>query len=186
MVILIGSGGVGFWAALAIERMGERVVVFDDDALEGTGALRLPDVRLFGRAFGKKVELLKFLARGVDVRAEKFSRAHADVVARGDILLDCSDLSSEQRAEFVEIARAREATYLRASYDLTPRAFVVVVARGLGFSRNPARGGYTLPPTIAHALVAGGFAADVVVRLLRGEDVRLPARLEIPYVEERI
>jgi len=88
-------------------------------------------------------------------------------------------LSSERRREFVDVARDRGARYIRASYDLTPRSFIVVVAAGIGFSRNPARGGYTLSPTISNAMIAGGFTADVINRLLRDEQITLPARLEI-------
>lgn len=180
MITVAGAGGIGFWTALALSRLAsERIVVFDDDALEGSGAERLPNVRPFGRTLGKKVELLKFLAPSLDVRAEKFSRAHAGAIGVGDLLLDCTDLSVEQRAEFVEAARERGAEYLRASYDLRADGFLVVVARGLGFSRNPARGGYTFPPSIAHAMLAGGFVADVVHRLRRGELVELPQRLEV-------
>lgn len=180
MIIIAGAGGVGFWTSLSLSRLlAERIVVFDDDALEGAGASRLLNVRPLGRAFEKKVHLLKFLASSVDVRAEKFSRAHAEVLSAGDLLLDCTDLSVEQRQEFVELARERGAEYLRASYDLRADVFVVVVARGLGFSRNPQRGGYTFPPSIAHAMLAGGFVADVAYRLRRGEQVELPARLEV-------
>jgi hypothetical protein len=177
-IIVIGAGGVGFWTALALSRS-QRLIVFDDDTLDGTGAERLPDTRIFGRAFDKKIELLKFIAQNIEVRNEKFSHHHAQVLSANDILLDCTDLSSEERREFVEVAKSRSARYIRASYDLTARSFIVVVACGIGFSRNPARGGYTIPPTISHAMIAGGFVSDVVNRILRDEQIKLPARLEI-------
>lgn len=53
-VLVAGAGGVGFWMALALSRLvPHEIVVYDDDDLSGTGATRLPDVRLFGRPFRK-------------------------------------------------------------------------------------------------------------------------------------
>lgn len=175
-ILIAGAGGVGFWLALALSRLvPHEIVVFDDDDLSGTGATRLPDVRPFGRPLKKKVDLLKFICPGVDVRAEKLTPA---AVSPDTIVVDATDMSHADRRALCAAARAAGSKYLRASYDARPDGFVVVVAAGVGFTTNPARGGYTLPPSIAQAMLGGGFAADVISRFLRGEDVVLPARLE--------
>lgn len=182
MIHLIGCGGIGFYTGLSIAREGYELTVYDDDDLEGTGGMRLPSFRLFGKTVvRKKVHLLKLLAGDrVTAIAEKFSAAQE--VGRDDWLLDCTDMSHNQRRVLLDVARANGARYIRASCDLRRNGLLVVVAGSIGFTlRNSVadRTGYTISPSACHAMVAGGFAATVIIRLLRGEDVSLPQTLHI-------
>ena len=84
-----------------------------------------------------------------------------------DLLVDCTDMGLEARQPIWKAAREKDCNLLRVSYDGNG---IVVIARGLPFSTNPG-GRYSIVPTMAQSLWAGGVGAAAVEKLLKGEEI---------------
>lgn len=165
-VHVIGAGGVGFWLVAGLARSEVRpVVVYDTDDLSGgLGHMRLP----VAPPTTRKVDLLRgFLAvnfpggrlAGIGFKAERFMGREA---LAGDLVVDCSDMSGNDRRAVYKAVRQRKARYLRVSYD--GAASVVVVAEGLPLVGDEAHAGYAAVPSLALSLAAGGIGAEVIAK----------------------
>lgn len=176
-VIIIGAGGVGFWLAVGLCRIGiDGVEIFDPDDLQGgLGHGRLP----LATPTTRKVDLLKGFLRvnfgGTVpvVHAEPFTGNEA---GDGDLVVDCTDLSGKARATMWRRAEKRGARLLRVSYDGANS--IVTVAEGLPLTANQKASGYANVPSLGLSLAAGGIGAEVVTRLL--------ANWEVPYVDFQV
>lgn len=176
-VVMIGSGGVGFWMAVSLRRdvPDVELIVYDDDDFQGGfGAQRLPYV---ANKATKKVDFLKGFVGMVmrdsapTVKAERLTPIEAAFwsaeLSRETLVVDASDMDLEVRRHLWTALRACECQMLRVSYDGNG---IVVVARGLPLASKPG-GGYSQVPSMAQSLWAGGVGAAAVEKLLRGEAV---------------
>lgn len=165
-VIIVGAGGVGFWLAVGLARSGVRpITIFDADDLQGgLGHMRLPNAT---PATLKTALLQGFIAvnfRGarfneLSFRNERFTGREANA---GDLVVDCSDMSGDDRRTIYEAVKKRGARYLRVSYD--GAASVVAVAEGLPLVGDESHAGYAAVPSLALSLVAGGVGAEVLAK----------------------
>jgi hypothetical protein len=160
-----GAGGAGFYLPPSLCRDGYDVIVYDDDTLEGgMGHKRLPQASPPTR----KVDLLRGFClavmgdQGVLIVPRKFT---GEEVAKGDLVIDCTDMSLTQRKPVYQRVIERGARYLRVSYD--GRNNTVVVAEGLPLRGRP-NGGYADIPDLALSFVAGGMGAIAVKKILQG------------------
>lgn len=173
-VIMVGSGGVGFWMAVSLRRdvPDVELIVYDNDDFQGGfGAQRLPHV---ANKATKKVDFLKGFVGMVMrdsapvVRSKKFDLLEAEAeCGEGTLFVDASDMGLEVRRPLWDEVRKTGCQTLRVSYDGNG---IVVVARGLPLSSKPG-GGYSQVPSMAQSLWAGGVGAAAVEKLLRGEAV---------------
>lgn len=165
MVIIMGAGGIGFYLAVLLARLGIDTTVYDDDNFSGgLGAARLPAAA----PSTLKVDALKgFIAVSMrDKRPITIARRFTgDEIEENDLLVDCSDMPILLRKEVWDKVKKTGARAVRVSYD--GRSNVVVVAEGLAFSSNP-RGGYADMPTMALSFVASGVGATVVQKIVAG------------------
>lgn len=168
MIAIVGSGGVGFYTAIALSRSGILgITVFDDDDLRGgLGSSRLP----LATPTTRKVDLLRGFIRvnfgePPAVIAAKFT---GNEVQPGDIVVDCSDMSGVARRRVWTRAAKRGARCIRVSYDGANST--VVVAEGLPMTTNEAAAGYANVPSLALSMAAGGIAGEVISRLMVAPD----------------
>lgn len=173
-VRIIGAGGVGFWLAVAFlhDNREVDVEVWDDDTFEGgNGYRRLPPAPL---ATLPKVNLLKWFSTtimeqgGNDQKVEFISKKWGGEGEVGDLIIDCTDMAKSTRSKLWEKARAGGAICWRISYDGNG---VTACAPGLPLVGSKG-GGYERVPTTAQSFRAGGIGAEVVSKLLKGEEVR--------------
>lgn len=175
-VVILGSGGVGFWLTVALRRDNPQleIIVYDDDNFEGGfGAQRLPYVA------DKATKKVKFLNNFIQMamrdpaivaRDYRFSAAEPELIADPDkptLVVDCTDMDLERRKPIWQACRDAGYVMLRVSYDGNG---IVVVSRGLPFATNPG-GNYAIVPTMAQSLWAGGVGAAAVEKLLAGQEV---------------
>lgn len=168
-VIVVGSGGVGFYLALALNRNlphGVELVVHDADTFEGgLGHSRLPRV---SNPATKKVDFLRRFAvtsfgdQPMTVVAEMFN---GDEAGEGDLVVDCSDMGLPARKTIWALAEKCGAKCMRVSYDGLNET--VVVAQGLPFAHS-GKNGYREAPNTALSFAAGGIGALAVLRVLNG------------------
>ena len=163
-VHIIGAGGVGFWLALGLQRSNAGpVVIYDDDDLQGgLGHQRLP----LAAPTTRKVDLLRGFLRvnfGGDMPEFVGERFTGREVAKGDLVVDASDMDGVTRRKIWAVVRKRNARILRVSYD--GAASTVVVAEGLPLTGDESASGYANVPSLALSLAAGGIGAEVVSRL---------------------
>jgi hypothetical protein len=174
---ICGSGGVGFWLAVALARSNYEVTVYDDDDLSGgLGAQRLP----IATPSTRKVDLLRgFLRVNFAVTDMKFvaERFTGSEVAEGDLVVDCSDSATKDRKAIWRRARRQGARCLRVSYDGANS--VVVVAEGMPLVRDERSAGYDSVPTLALSLAAGGLGGEAVIRAME-------SGLEVGYIEFQV
>lgn len=179
MIHIVGTGGVGFWLTVGLARTipNEQLACWDDDTLEGTGALRLP----WGPTGKRKVELLQgylAMSMGCTLLPACHPRKFTGMTGlnTGDIVVDCTDMPLLPRKRLWGRIRRAGALALRVSYD--GRGSIVVVSTGLPLS-SPPEGGYTAMPTLGLSLLAGGLGAEVVIRLTRMKPEEWPATINI-------
>src|SRR5258705_86906 len=156
-VLQIGSGGIGFWMAVALKRAHVDLTVYDPDTLEGgLGWSRMPKAS----PSTTKVSLLRGFCLAVmgdeapKIIAERFTGAEAK---EGDLVLDCSDMpigtlrSTTSRKSIWEAVQANGARIVRVSYD----GFngTVVVCEGLPLGGRP-EGGYASAPDLSLSFAA--------------------------------
>jgi hypothetical protein len=162
---VIGAGGVGFWLAVGLSRANVwPVKVYDTDNLTGgLGHTRLP----MATPTTTKLQLLQgFLATQMGGRMPElipalFTGREAN---RGDLMVDCTDMSGTARRKVWTVARKRGVRCLRVSYD--GQASIVVVAEGLPLTGDENDAGYSAVPSLALSLAAGGIGAEVVRRVI--------------------
>lgn len=165
-----GAGGVGFYLTPSLVRAGVKdIVVYDTDTLEGgLGHMRLPRAT----PTTKKIALLKGfivasmgdLTTGVTFVDKLFT---GEEVEKGDLVLDCTDMSLTNRKPMYERVVGNGARYLRINYD-GHNGGTVVVAEGLPLAGRP-NGGYTEMPDMALSQFAGGVGARVVQDIIAGK-----------------
>lgn len=163
-VIVVGLGGVGFWCYLALLRAvdSSRLVAYDADNLQGgLGHARLP----VASSDTMKADLVRGFAR-VSM-GDRPGTAHkafftGNECGKGDIVVDCTDMSTDKREIMYKEVKRRGARYLRASYDGAQST--VVVAEGLPLRTDGKEGGrgYDAVPSLALSFAAGGIAAECV------------------------
>jgi len=176
-VVIMGAGGVGFWLTVALRRdqPNLEIIVYDDDDFEGGfGAQRLPHV---ANKKMKKVDYLnnyiQMVMRDPAIKAIAHKLTEAEFVLASEsfdvetLFVDCTDMSLDRRKPIWDLAQQTSCQMLRVSYDGNG---IVVIARGLPFSTNPG-GRYSIVPTMAQSLWAGGVGAAAVEKLLKGEEV---------------
>ena len=181
-VVIMGAGGVGFWLTVALRRdqPNLEIIVYDDDDFEGGfGAQRLPHVA------NKKMKKVDYLNNYIQmvmrdpkigVLAGRLTGVEVyEEYGPSDLLVDCTDMGLEARQPIWKAAREKDCNLLRVSYDGNG---IVVIARGLPFSTNPG-GRYSIVPTMAQSLWAGGVGAAAVEKLLKGEEVS-DCQMELP------
>lgn len=165
-VHVIGDGGVGFWLLVGLVRSSVRpIVTYDTDDLNGgLGHMRLPNAS----PGTKKVKLLQgFLA------VNFYGKGFADIrfrdalftgkeARKGDLVVDCSDMSGEARRAIYKVVKANGARYLRISYD--GATSVVAVSEGMPLTGDETHAGYAAVPTLALSLMAGGIGAEVIAK----------------------
>lgn len=178
-VHIVGLGGVGFYCFLALNRVVDpaRLHGWDLDSLQGgLGHARLPVAS--PETF--KADLARGFARvsmgdrpGVTHKAF-FTGTEC---AAGDIVVDCTDMSTDKREVMYKAVKATGARYLRASYD--GAMSTVVVAEGLPLRTEGEEGGhgYDAVPSLALSFAAGGIAAECVRLVLASPNV---------YVENQV
>ena len=160
-VHVCGLGGIGFWLAVGLSRSDvQNVHGYDDDDLSnGLGHQRLP----LATPSTRKTDLLRgFLRVSIggsvpELHGEKFTGRE---VRRGDLVIDCSDMSGTARRRIWDTARRRGARCVRVSYD--GARSTVVVAEGLPLTNDENASGYANIPSLALSLAAGGIAAEIV------------------------
>lgn len=171
-VLIVGTGGVGFYLSLALNRNlphGVELVCYDADTFEGgLGHSRLP--RVINPAT-KKVDFLRRFAvtafgdRPMTVVPGFFAGSD---VSETDLVVDCSDMNLDQRRPIWNTVQASGARILRVSYDGLNET--VVVAEGLPLmSGNNGAGGYRARPLLDLSMAAGGLGSIVVRKILAGE-----------------
>jgi hypothetical protein len=178
-VHVIGLGGVGFYCYLALLRAvdASRLAGWDADNLRGgLGHARLP----VASPDTMKADLVRGFARvsmgdkpGTTHKA-MFTGAECKA---GDIVVDCTDMSTDKREVMYKAIKANGARYIRASYD--GAASTIVVAEGLPLRTEGAEGGsgYDAVPSMALSFAAGGIAAECVRLVLANPAV---------YVENQV
>lgn len=182
-VAIAGCGGVGWWLTTCLARqvpLGTDLTVWDPDTIEGSGAERLPQGAVFGASYAGMakadalVDWVRFVGgiRPTTVLIPLEPR-HA---ARYDLVIDCTDMNVVDRAAL----KAASKQYVRVSYDIADGKAFVVVADHVPFSVDN-NGGYVQAPGFAHAVFAGAFGAEVILRRLHGQTVELPQRAEIAF-----
>lgn len=167
-VHVVGLGGVGFYCFLALLRAVdvEQLHGWDaDDLRGGLGHARLP----VASPATMKADLARGFAR-VSM-GDKPGTTHnvffTGVECKaGDIVVDCTDMSTDKREVMYKAVKQSGARYIRASYD--GAMSTVVVAEGLPLRTEGAEGGrgYDAVPSLALSFMAGGCAAEVVRKLL--------------------
>lgn len=189
-VVIMGSGGVGWWLVTALMRdtKGAQVEVWDNDTFQGgMGAGRLPWQESPEQFKVEALEGWVEMAMGdtaPKIRAMRLYAGHVSSWGPETLLVDCTDMELSERRSIWAEARQRGVQLLRVSYDGNG---VVVVARGLPLSDRPG-GGYALVPSMAQAIAAGGLGAMAVHLLLEGKEVgeiavQLPISEEVPNVQ---
>jgi hypothetical protein len=178
-VHVVGLGGVGFYCYLALLRAvdASRLVGWDADNLRGgLGHARLP--------VASPATLKADLARGFArvSMGDKPGTTHKEYFTgseckAGDIIVDCTDMSTDKREVMYKAVKAAGARYLRVSYD--GAMSTVVVAEGLPLRTEGAEGGggYDAVPSLALSFAAGGIGAECVRLLLTNPAV---------YVENQV
>jgi hypothetical protein len=191
-IIIMGTGGIGFWLAWILCReFGKRGVtidLYDPDNLEGgTGATRItgtPRTKIF------KVDLCTMQIRNImrDTVPNAYARKFTpdDLALYGDpahtILIDTSDGPMNERREIWDRARAMGITIVRGSYEgrTEQEGGVVVVADSLPFQKSGNNaGGYASRPTIAASFLAAGLMGETINELMES-GVLKGIRVEIP------
>lgn len=176
---VIGLGGVGFYCFLALLRAvdAKRLHGWDADNLQGgLGHARLP----VASPSTMKADLAKGFARAS--MGDRPGTTHREFFtgtecAAGDIVVDCTDMSTDKREVMYKAVKAVGARYLRASYD--GAMSTIVVAEGLPLRTEGAEGGsgYDAVPSLALSFAAGGIAAECVRLVLANPNV---------YVENQV
>lgn len=166
-VHIVGAGGVGFWLAVGLARTEVRPIeIFDVDDLQGgLGHMRLPNV---SSPETLKTQLLRgFLLMNfnggrlneIQFRNARFTGHEA---VEGDLVIDCTDMSGDDRRAVRDVVRRQGARYLRVSYD--GAASVVAVSEGLPLTGDESHAGYAAVPSLALSLAAGGIGAEVIAK----------------------
>lgn len=189
VVVIIGAGGVSFYAAVALLRdTALPIVVIDPDTVSGTGATRLPYAE---SPTTRKIDLLStfsLFAMGgrQPLTSPTFAASSAHLMglvhqklgmsmfceeaeSKSYLILDGTDMSLVQKRSLFEPFIDQTyplCTYLRGSYDGNGW---VVVSHGLPFASDAGVGGYTRIPTLAQSLVAGGILAQAAIQAINGE-----------------
>ena len=111
-VILVGAGGVGFYAAQVLKTFGFDVVVFDDDVVEPKNLNRVPLQAYVGRP---KAEVVGEIF-GVQYVVGKFpDAAEKEHLIGVRYIVDATD--APDPIVFQQVAEEIGATYVRAGYD---------------------------------------------------------------------
>lgn len=165
---VIGCGGAGFWMLVGMSRAGVLgIKAYDDDNLQGgLGHQRLP----MATPTTKKVDLLRGFIRaslGGEPPATVDGRFRGTEARKNDIVLDCSDMSGVQRRTIYDRVVKRGARYIRVSYDGANST--AVVAEGLPIVTDETASGYASVPSLGLSLLTGGFAAEVLTKVVNGE-----------------
>lgn len=179
VVYVIGAGGIGFWLAVSLAKADLRVVIYDDDNLEGGhGHERLP----IALPSTLKVDLLTGFLRvnfgsAPEVVRGRFTGKEA---GPGDIVADCSDMDGKTRRTIWTLVRKAGARPVRVSYDGAQST--VVVAEGLPLTGNESAAGYANIPSLPLSLLAGGLGGEVIRLLAQALD----AGSEVGHIEFQI
>lgn len=178
-VHVVGLGGVGFYCFLALLRAvdADQLHGWDADNLQGgLGHARLP----VASPATMKADLVRGFAR-VSM-GDKPGATHREFFTggeckAGDIVVDCTDMSTDKREIMYKAVKQSGARYLRVSYD--GAMSTVVVAEGLPLRTEGAEGGggYDAVPSLALSFAAGGIGAECVRLLLANPAV---------YVENQV
>lgn len=183
-VVVMGSGGVGWWLVTSLMRdtKGAKVEVWDDDTFQGgMGAGRLPWQENAGQYKVRALEGWVEMAMGDSAPRICINKVYPWYVegwGPETLLVDCTDMDLAVRREIWASARKEGVQLLRVSYDGNG---VIVVTRGLPLSDRPG-GGYTMVPSMAQAIAAGGLGAMAVHLLLEGKEVGEIA-VQLPVME---
>lgn len=191
---VVGAGGVGYWLAVALARDLSKdfsLTVWDNDTVEGTGALRLPKAS----PDNTKVESLGGFVHycmGNEMPELNFRRltpeeVNLHVKAR-DVVVDCTDSPTDERQELWAAIEVQEAHPIRVSYDGDDSVVVVSSDLPIALGRVRSGGNYRRIPSLALSFVAGGLGAEVVRHLI-GNDVEVFPdifRIRISVVDQLI
>lgn len=191
-IIIMGTGGIGFWLAWILcrefGRRGVAIDLYDPDNLEnGTGHTRItgsPRTKLF------KVDLATMQIRNImrdavpNAYPRKFTVADVDMYdePQQTILIDTSDGPMDERSAIYAAARAKGIMVVRGSYEgrTENEGGVVVVADSLPFQKSGNNaGGYASRPTIAASFLAAGLVGETINELMES-GVLKTLRVEIP------
>jgi hypothetical protein len=162
MLIIVGSGGMGFYLALSLIPE-YKIIIFDDDDMQ-----KMRDRLILPSTFSetsKKVEVLAYLDTRIKYVKTKVSleaiKANQNKKIRA--IVDATDLPSKDRNEIVRIAKEIKAEYIRASYNYyaPENKIIVSVSKGPGFEVNP-QYGYNSWPNRRVAMLAGSWAANII------------------------
>lgn len=180
-VHVVGLGGVGFYCYLALLRAvdSEHLHGWDADNLQGgLGHARLP----VASPATMKADLARGFARvsmgdrpGV-THKEMFTGAECKA---GDLVIDCTDMSTDKREIMYKAVKANGARYIRGSYDGAQST--IVVAEGLPLRTEGAEGGsgYDRVPSLALSMAAGGIVAECVRLVLANPAVYLENQVSL-------
>ena len=180
-VHVVGLGGVGFYCYLALLRAvsADQLIGWDADNLEGgLGHARLP----VASPPTMKAGLVRGFARvsmgdrpGV-THEVMFTGGECKA---GDLVVDCTDMSTDKREVMYKAIKAQGARYIRASYD--GAASTIVVAEGLPLRTEGVEGGrgYDAVPSLALSFAAGGIAAECVRLVLANPSVYLENQVSL-------
>lgn len=203
-IIIMGTGGIGFWLAWILcreyGRRGVTVDLYDPDNLEGgTGATRITGTI---RTKMYKVDLCCMQIRNIMrdnvpvAYVRKFTPADVEFYTSPEstILVDTSDGPMDERRAIWDAARAAGMTIIRGSYEgrTETEGGIVVVADSLPFQKsNDNAGGYVSRPTIAASFMAAGLVGETINELmesgvLRGMRIQIPVTPRIQEVADAV
>lgn len=203
-IIIMGTGGIGFWLAWILcrefGRRGVTVDLYDPDNLEGgTGATRLTSS---ARTKLYKVDLCIMQIRNImhdnvpNGYVRKFTPSDVELYSSPSqtLLIDTCDGPIDERRATWDAARAAGMTIIRGSYEgrTESEGGIVVVADSLPFKKSGDNtGGYVSRPTIAASFLAAGLLGEVINELmesgvLKGMRIQIPVTPKIQEVANAV
>lgn len=190
VIVIIGAGGVSFYAAVALLRDTQfPIIVFDADTVSGTGATRLPysesehtlkttllsAFSVFSMGGRDPITDAEYVYSAPQILRKVQEQLTYHQISTPDppqiLIVDGSDMNyPSKKSVFGSIIAGEYPNmhYLRGSYDGNGWA---VVAHDLPFTAPNDQGGYSVIPTLAQSLVAGGALAQAVIQATKGEPI---------------
>lgn len=165
--LVVGCGGVGFWAGLFLAMSGqENLQLFDPDIIEQSNLNRLP---LSSDWIGKpKVEALRGLIIALRPKAVVESMSmllepETVPVLSPSLVIDCTDRFKVQKA-LSEVCHREGIPYVRAGYDGT-HITISTEVKGVWEVTNEEEDEYRITPSwVVPAVLAGALAVFTAIK----------------------